>query len=150
MAAPAGNSFWRQCKLPGAPRTYSTPEELWIKCCEYFEWVEENPLYDRKAFSFQGEVITEDLPKMRAMTIEALCAFIGVDDRTWRRWKENREDLCPVIYLVEKLIYEQKFTGAAADLLNANIISRDLGLADKQSVDNTGEVNITFTRKVIG
>jgi hypothetical protein len=30
------------------------------------------------------------------------------------------------------VIYEQKFTGAAADLLNPNIIARDLGLADKQ------------------
>ena len=29
------------------------------------------------------------------------------------------------------MIYEQKFTGAAAGLLNPNIIARDLGLADK-------------------
>ena len=31
----------------------------------------------------------------------------------------------------------QKFAGAAADLLNANIIARDLGLADKQDLTNS-------------
>ena len=33
---------------------------------------------------------------------------------------------------------EQKFTGAAADLLNANIIARDLGLKDNVSNEHTG------------
>jgi hypothetical protein len=36
---------------------------------------------------------------------------------------------------VEEIIRTQKFEGASADLLNPNIIARDLGLADKQ--DNT-------------
>ena len=31
-------------------------------------------------------------------------------------------------------IREQKFVGAAADFLNASIISRDLGLADKREI----------------
>ena len=33
-----------------------------------------------------------------------------------------------------EIIRTQKFAGAAADLLNANIIARDLGLADKNEV----------------
>ena len=37
----------------------------------------------------------------------------------------------------ESVIRSQKFAGAAADLLNANIIARDLGLADKNQVDHT-------------
>nr|WP_261640834.1 DNA-packaging protein [Erwinia mallotivora] len=37
----------------------------------------------------------------------------------------------------EQIIYNQKFTGAAADLLNANIIARELGLADKREVQQT-------------
>jgi hypothetical protein len=32
------------------------------------------------------------------------------------------------------VILDQKFTGAAADLLNPNIIARDLGLTDKKEV----------------
>ena len=42
-----------------------------------------------------------------------------------------------VIDDIEKIIYRQKFEGAAAGLLNANIIARDLGLRDKQDVDHT-------------
>lgn len=38
------------------------------------------------------------------------------------------EDFLGVISQVEAIIYQQKFTGAAADLLNTNIISRDLGI----------------------
>jgi hypothetical protein len=34
-------------------------------------------------------------------------------------------------------MYEQKFSGAAAGLLNPNIIARDLGLADKSEIAST-------------
>ena len=35
---------------------------------------------------------------------------------------------------MEEIIRQQKFEGAAANLLNANIIARDLGLADKAEI----------------
>jgi hypothetical protein len=38
---------------------------------------------------------------------------------------------------VEDAIFRQKFEGASADLLNANIIARDLGLADKKDLSST-------------
>ncbi len=44
---------------------------------------------------------------------------------------ERGKDLSEIVAKAEEVIYSQKFAGAAADLLNANIISRDLGLADK-------------------
>ncbi|MBS9307116.1 DNA packaging protein [Escherichia coli] len=34
------------------------------------------------------------------------------------------------------LHYDQKFSGAAADLLNANIIARDLGLKEQSQVED--------------
>lgn len=140
MAAPVGNSFWRQCKLPtGAPRIYEAPEELWADCCQYFAWVEENPLYERKAFSFQGTVITEDLPKMRAMTVEAMCAFMGIDSSAWRRWRVEREDLFTTIDLAEKVIYEQKFSGAAAELLNPSFIGKALRITDRIEISASGD-----------
>jgi hypothetical protein len=39
--------------------------------------------------------------------------------------------LLPAIERAESVIYTQKFTGAAANLLNANLVARELGLADK-------------------
>jgi len=103
-------------------------------CHEYFEWVDNNPLMEAKPFAFQGASWVESVPKMRAMTINGLCIFLGISMDTWRRWRDCEDkDFCAVIREVECIIREQKFTGAAADLLNPNIIARDLGLNDKPS-----------------
>ncbi|QGZ15836.1 terminase small subunit [Elizabethkingia phage TCUEAP1] len=50
----------------------------------------------------------------------------------YRTNKENRySDYADVISACEARIYHSKYGGAATNLLNANIISRDLGLIDK-------------------
>ena len=48
---------------------------------------------------------------------------------------EDNDDFVTVITDIETVIRTQKFEGAAADLLNANIIARDLGMTDKQAID---------------
>ena len=40
----------------------------------------------------------------------------------------------PIITRIREAIYQQKFEGASVGAFNANIIARDLGLADKQDV----------------
>ena len=142
MSAPLGNQFWKARSKHGRDRLFESPAALWEACCEYFEWVEANPLYEMKAFAYQGVVVQEPVAKMRAMTIGGLCIFLDIDEVTWRRWREV-EDFCTVISRAEQIIYQQKFTGAAADLLNPNIIARDLGLADKQEVKQTGQVVVS-------
>ena len=138
MSAPLGNKFWKARSKHGRDRLFESADALWEACCEYFEWVEANPLYEMKAFAYQGVVVQEPVAKMRAMTIGGLCIFLDIDEVTWRRWREV-EDFCTVVSRAEQIIYQQKFTGAAADLLNPNIIARDLGLADKQDVTTNGE-----------
>lgn len=54
----------------------------------------------------------------------------------------EEKDLLPITTRVESLIYEQKFSGAAADLLNANIIARELGLVEKKSVEGDLEMTV--------
>ena len=138
MAAPVGNQFWKARTKHGRDKLFQSSDLLWEACCEYFQWVEDNPLFEMKPFAYQGEVVQEAVAKMRAMTKAGLCLFLGVDQTTWNRWKEGEDkDFCRVTREVEEVIYSQKFSGAAADLLNANIIARDLGLTEKQSVDNT-------------
>jgi len=133
MAAPKGNRFWEVRSSHGRNPIFSSPEQLWDACCEYFHWVEENPLWEVKAFAYQGAVTQESVPKMRAMTISGLCLFLDIDETTWREYK-TKEDFSPVTTRAEKTIYNQKFAGASADLLNANIIARDLGLSDKKEL----------------
>ncbi len=135
MAAPKGNQFWKARSSHGRDKLFASAEILQSACQEYFQWVEENPLYEDRPFAYRGDVTHESVPKMRAMTVEGLCIFLDMDSSTWRKW-ESDKDFFPVTRWAESVIRQQKFSGAAADLLNANIIARDLGLADKSELQN--------------
>ena len=138
MAAPKGNQFWKARSTHGRKPLFDNPEKLWDACCEYFEWVDSNPLWEAKLVSFQGESKTEILPKMRAMTIQGLCVFLDIDYSTWSDYRAKK-DFSVVATRAESIIREQKFAGAAAELLNPNIIARDLGLKEKTE----NEVSLT-------
>jgi hypothetical protein len=92
-----------------------------------------------RAFAYQGEVTQEPVAKMRAMTITGLCLFLDITLETWRTYRA-RKDISEVVTRAEQIIYDQKFSGAAADLLNSNIIARDLGLKDAHTTEHSGEV----------
>lgn len=129
-------SFW----IPEKPRRdpiFETPDEMWERCCLYFEYVKQNPLFEEKVFQFQGEPVHASVTKPRAMTIKALCVHLGCTKETWANYRK-REGFDEVCELVDSIIYTQKFELAAADLLNAGLIGRDLGLSDK--VEQTGSV----------
>lgn len=130
MPAPAGNEFWKQRSTHGRKPIFPDVDTLWDACCEYFAWVEANPLKEAQAFAYQGNVTVHELNKMRAMTLSGLCIFLDIDRTTWADYA-GREDFIPVTSRVDDIIRTQKFEGASAGLLNANIIARDLGLADK-------------------
>lgn len=133
MVAPIGNSFWKQRSSHGRKPIFTTPEDLWDAACEYFEWVEDNPLIETKLFSYEGEIVEGEIPKMRAMTIQGLCFFLDISDDTWANYSKN-EDFIGICENIKKVIFTQKFEGASGGFLNASIISRELGLADKQDI----------------
>jgi hypothetical protein len=133
MGAPVGNQFWKLRSKHGRNKILSDPEILWEEACNYFEWCDAHPL---QSIEFNGKDAIECIvPKMRAYTWEGLETFLGVE--SLREYKNTYKDFSQVITRIGKIIYTQKFTGAAAGLLNANIVSRDLGLADKKEVSQT-------------
>jgi len=140
MAAPKGNQFWKLRSKHGRDKLFNTPQLLWEAACEYFQWCEDNPLYETKGFAFQGVVTKETFPKMRAMTLSQLCFYLNCSASYFRTFKstlqEKDKDFLTVINEIEETIYNQKFQGASADLLNANIIARDLGLSDSSKIDH--------------
>jgi hypothetical protein len=99
-------------------------------------------------------VTLQELPKMRAMTVAGLCLFLDISQEAFGDYRA-REGFSDVTTRVDDIIRTQKFTGAAAGLLNANIIARDLGLADKSELtgkdggpiatDNTHHGSITVS-----
>lgn len=148
MAAPKGNTYWKQAKgfAVGNPKKY-TPEELWNKALEYFEWIEKNPLKEEKVF---GTGVRMKVNKMRAMTLTGFYLFAEIDKKTFEKYC-NDEAYIPVTTRIRDIIYTQKFEGAAADLLNPNIIAREIGLADKTDITSGGRpvfsaVNVKVVR----
>lgn len=142
--APKGNRFWEARSSHGRKPKFAKASELEDACMQYFEWVEEHPLHEEVLVTHMGDVFHDTKTKMRAMTLEGLCLFIGIAPQTWREWRGSpatptnpaapgRKDLSAVMEWVENVIRTQKFEGAAAGFLNANIISRDLGLADRSA-----------------
>lgn len=142
-----GNQWWKARSRHGVKPIFPEGPEgaakLLEACEDYFEWNEDNPLYEEKAFAYEGAVTVHESPKVRATTINGLCIFIDVTPDSWRDWRSARPDLLPVMNWAETCIKQQKFTAAAAGLLNANIISRDLGLADKTELTGPGGGPIT-------
>ncbi|MDP1702599.1 MAG: DNA-packaging protein [Aestuariivirga sp.] len=138
MSAPLGNEFWKARSTHGRNPKFESPEQLETACEEYFQWAHDNPLWEDNLVTFQGSAKHEPTAKMRAMTLDGLHLFLDIHHDTWAEYRK-REDLSAVVTRVEKAIRSQKFAGAAADLLNANIIARDLGLSDK--TDTTHNVS---------
>lgn len=146
-----GNQFWRARKSHGRPKKFTTPKKLMKAAEEYFQWMDENPLFEQKVFSYQGDLKYAELAKMRAYTIVGLCVFIGVTRNYLTDLRDGLDldtdqgkDFSRVISTIEDIIYTQKFEGAAADLLNANIIARELGLADKKELSSENPLTLVL------
>lgn len=138
MGAPKGNRFWEVRAKSGRDKIFSNADVMWKAACEYFEWVEDNPLWENKPTQYQGDVIDIPTDKMRAMTDAGLCLFWGVNTKYLYQFElgldkttESGKDFSNIIGQIKDVIRSQKFAGAAAGILNANIIARDLGLKEK-------------------
>ncbi len=147
MAPPEGNRFWEARATHGRDKIFQDEGMLWDAAVEYFVWVEDNPLQGAKLFKIKNdkdvdEIVEESYSKMRAMTIEGLCLFLDISRQTWYEYR-GLDDYSYIISKIENVIRDQKFSGAAADLLNANIIARDLGLKDSSETTHKGSMGFT-------
>jgi hypothetical protein len=138
MAAPIGNKFWQLRSKHGRDKLFASPEAMWEAACEYFQWCDDNPLYESKAHVVNGQVEITKIPLMRAYTWQGVASYLHCTYAYFRMFrhslkdspKQTDKDFITVIGEIEETLYRQKFEGASANLLNANIIARDLGLSD--------------------
>lgn len=152
MAAPIGNRFWELRSKHGSDKLFDSPELMWEAATEYFEWCENNPFQEAEAkVTSNGNgggssVEIVNVPKMRPFTLQGLCLYLGCSSHYFRQFKSaeraQKQDFVTVIAKIEETIYNQKFSGAASGFLNANIISRDLGLVEKKEVDATVKTEV--------
>lgn len=130
-----GNSAWRARSSHGRKPLFSSPEKLEAACEEYFQWVEENPLVGVDVAKFQGEGTLVEVPRMRAMTIMGLCNFLDIGRSSWGDYS-SKAGFSETCKRIEGIIRQQKIEGAAADMLNAGFIGKEIGLVDRQEVTN--------------
>lgn len=123
--------FWIRSK-PSASKQW-TADELYLTAIEYFNWSHNNPLYELRPFAYKGDSWVEEVPKARAFTERGLCTFLGISLKEWQEMSKA-DHLAPITSWAEQVIHQQKFELAAADLLNAGFIARDLGLSDKREL----------------
>jgi hypothetical protein len=140
MSAPIGNKFYLKRSKHGRDKLFESPEMLWEAACEYYEWCDKNPWIKYEAIKSgdrAGELIP--IPTQIPYTLTGLLRYLGIDENTWQRYRseESYKDFWAVIYMCDKIIYDNKYCGAAVGAFNANIIARDLGLADKSQLDHT-------------
>lgn len=151
-----GNKQWQRRSKHGVEKIIKSPRMLLETFEQYTHWCDENPLMESKAFvvsdgkDMGSSVSLTPVPKMRAYTLAGFCVFMGTNRQYWGTFKaqlkpnsnntqELIDDFNKVIAFIEDTMYQQKFEGAAAGMLKENIISRELGLADK-----TESTNINF------
>jgi len=139
MSAEEGNKHWQMRHKHGRNRIFKTPKSFYKAAIQYIDWCEENPLYETKAFQFEGEGVLVEIPKMRAMTIRGLCRYLHISRDTWYEQKK-REGFSCIMEEIETIIFDYKFQGAAAGLLNPNLIARELGINDKIEITDRPKV----------
>lgn len=125
--------------LDGRPPVFDTPQEFLMAAVRYFRWIENHPLQEEKIFQYQGEIIRDEQSKMRPYTKQGLASFLRIPVSRLDSYKGRQDpEWAEAVEMVEQIMYEQKFSGAAAGLLNSQIISRDLGLAEKSELSGPG------------
>lgn len=117
---------------PWAEKKY-TPLALLEKAIEYLKWCKDNPLKEEMVF---GSGFRTEVNKMRAPTIRGFCVYADISSITFFNYENDKSntEYLNITSRIRDLFYAPKLEGAAAGLLNANIIARELGLTDKQEV----------------
>lgn len=124
-----------------------TPETLELAWQQYFAWCDDNPWFKHE-LTKSGELAK--VPTSRPYTEAGFCAFhdLGINyvKELWNAVKDRDDELSKryssVITRARAKCYAQKFEGAAVGAFNANIISRDLGLAEKTESEVKQDVKV--------
>lgn len=133
-----GNQFWKLRASNGRDKIFTSPEILWESACEYFEATDKRK-WTKKDWVGK-DAIEVERENETPYTKSGLALFLDCDWRTIEALKKDA-DFLHIITRIENIIYTQKIEGANVGAFNANIVARELGLAEKTMNDNMHSVN---------
>lgn len=128
-------------------RSFTSIEDLFRACFDYFEWCNENPIMMKKPMSISlgsglgSEITLTDVPARRMYTEAGLVLHIGVGSNTWWQWRTVDaplywEEASEVIDWALMVIREQNITLAAIGELNPQLVMRILGIKEQVEMDS--------------
>jgi hypothetical protein len=129
----------------GLHKNIETPEEFLRLFYQFREWHQDQKVLTHQ-LSKSGDVV--DIKHTPPLTWAAFDSWlfekqIITDTEDYRQNTDDRyADFKGVVRAINKIMFSQKFEGAAVGAYNANIIARDLGLRDAKDVNNTGTINL--------
>lgn len=138
-----GNQRWRNIDPDkiGRDAKYETPKDLWDGVLPYFDHCDNTPIEttetkssskDKKETIGETKTIIHRVP----YTWEGMYSFMGICNLDHYKQKTA---FSGILTHIKNIIYNQKFSGAAAGIFNANIIARDLGLKDTHDLNHGGQ-----------
>ena len=125
----------------GKPPRY-TPEALAEKFAEFVQWCQDNPIEIIHTTTYaNGNWSEEKETKPRLISLAAFELYAGVTDSWWANIVKAKrgDEYLRVKANIKKMCENYQKEMASAGLFKENIVSRMLGLKDKQEVEQTGE-----------
>ena len=128
-----------------AGKHFKDADDLWSQAVDYFEWAGKHPLWSDDPGFHQGAVVERAVAKMRPVSVAGFCNYIGISKRTFDLYsgvtkpqKGDYSEYYETAQQIQQIVETAQIEGAAAGLLNSNIIARLLGLSDKQEQTHQG------------
>lgn len=137
----------------GRPLHY-TPEELADKFAEYVKWCDEHPITIKRTAtqtntspvgpsSFDRDEVEQ---KPQLVSISGFLVWLGETESWWKMLgeREDGEEFVTLKSYIRTYCQQNQAKLASSGVFKENIISRLLGLADKQQQQVTGQVEYKF------
>jgi hypothetical protein len=132
-------------KTIGRPLNY-TPEELLDEFVNYLNWAKANPIeavFQTSGTSYTGDSFGNTNKKIipRLISISGFLVHLGETESWWKNLEDGKrgEDFLKVKSKIKNYCETYQKEMASAGLFKENIVSRMLGLKDKQEVEQKGE-----------
>lgn len=127
----AEEQFWR-CPPTGSMK-FPTPEDMQKAAMAAFQHYEDHPHREEVIFHNKGAVVRTFKAVMRPYTFRGVALRMGCTATTLNNYR-TVPGFREVLEWIDEVIYTQKFEGAAGNMMNANFLARDLGLAERSEL----------------
>ena len=133
--------YWESRKKRGKPKKLESPQVLWELACEYFQSVDDNPFRKQEIVKggwLAGTVFsTENIRPYTWNGLENMLferdIVVSLTDYRMNT-KGNYDAYSKVLRAIDKILFDQKFSGAAVGAFDPRIIAMELGLTNKQEL----------------